>query len=299
MSIINNAHPGSQIRILCLIDRVLNRRKKLAPIQRDDLIETCRPDNLPNTEGAKKRFTENLTFWIEEGLWKEGENGISAQDTKSSEQNLPQRVLSICLKQHASNDILKGNLIEPFLRCTTALLCQDQLTYQGHQRGNHPLESPSDIAEAINNRFPSDLSINSSNEAVPLRDWGIFLGFLEPLGKGAITDPTRAVLPILTELFVENNTLSIRDCIKALAERLPMLDGGKHRQVIESLMKEKGWQSPLENRVSASLSHSLLRLEANFQLTLDQPSDDSESMVLISPDGKERFVGTVRYRGTK
>jgi len=299
MSIINNAGSGSQIRILCLIDRVLNRRKKLTPILCQELIETCRPDNLPKTDGAAKRFKENLDFWLEEGLWREDEIGITVQDPESSERNLSQRILSLCIRNHAEKNILQGNRIEPFLRTITTLLCQDQLSFHGQQRGGPSLTTQADIAETINSRLPSDLSINASNDANTLKDWGVFLGFLEPFDKGVITDPTRAIAPILPELFVENDTLSLRDFMTALAERLPMLDGGKYRQVIEPILEEKGWQPPLDNRVSASLSHALLRLETGFQLILDQPSDDSKSMVLISTDGKKRSVGTVRYRGKK
>jgi hypothetical protein len=275
---------------------VLNRRKKLIPITRQELLETCRPDNLPKTEGAKKRFEDNLDFWLEEELWKKGEDGITVQDPVGSERNLPHRILSLCIKKHADQDICQGNRIEPFLRTITTLLCQDQVSFQGQQRGRQLFENPASIAETINHRLPSHLSINASNEANTLRDWGLFLGFLEPFGGGAITDPTRAITPLIPGLFVENDTLPIRDFITTLAERLPMLDGGKYRQVIEPLLEEKGWQPPLEHRVSASLSHAILRLEAGLQLFLDRPSDDSRSMVLISTDGKERSVGTIRNR---
>lgn len=297
MSIINNAHAGSQIRILCLIDRVLIRRKKLTPIDRPELIETCRPENLPNSEGAQKRFVENLDFWLEEGLWQKDGDNISSQETGGTEWNFPHRILSLIIKQHTSKDILQGNRIEPFLRTITTLLCQDQFTFQGQHRNNTSLETPANIAAAINSRLPDNLSINASNEANTLRDWGLFLGLLEPFGKGCITDPTRAISPFLSELFAKNKELSIRDFISTLAERLPMLDGGIYRQVIEPLLEVNGWQPPLNNRVSASLSHALLRLEADHQLTLDQPSDDSRSMVLLNTDGQERSVGAVRYRG--
>lgn len=297
MSIINNAHPGSQIRLIYLIDRVLIRRKKLTPIARQELVETCRPDSLPNSEGAKKRFVENLDFWLEEGLWKEEDDNISALETNATEWNLPQRVLSLCVRQHASKDILQGNRIEPLFRTITTLLCQDQFAFQGQQRNNTSLETPADIAEAINSRLPDNLSINASNEANTLRDWGIFLGLLEPFGRGCSTDPTRAIRPYLPELFAKNKELPIRDVISALAQMLPMLDGGRYREVVEPLMEKNGWQYPQDNRVSASLSHALLRLEADHQFILDQPSDDSGSMALLNTDGLERFVGTVRYRG--
>lgn len=300
MSIINNAHPGSQINLVCLIDRVLNRRKKQRPISRQELIEICRPDNLPTTDTAKKRFPENLGFWLEEGLWKEGDDGITCKEPTASEQNLPSRVLNVCINQNTDINILEGNRIEPFLRTITILLAQDQLAFQGQQRGTQlHLVSPGDFAEAINRRSPSSISINESNEANTLKDWGLFLGFLEPLSGGIIVDPTRAIEPFLKDIFVESNSLPIRDFISVLANKLPMLDGGAYRQTVEPLIEENGWEPPLENRMSASLSHALFRLKMGLHITLEQPSDDSMSMILKTTEGKDMSVGLVRYRGNR
>ena len=297
MSIINNAHPGSLIRLVCLVDRVLNRRRKQKQksISRQELIETCRPENLPRSDGAKKRFAENLDFWLDQGLWEGGEDSIASKDSKATEQNLPFRVLKLCISQSADQDILGGKRLEPLLRTISVLLAQDQLTFQGQQRGGQHLANPGDIAEAINSR--SALSINESNEANTLKDWGIFLGFLEPFAGGVIVDPTRAIESFLQEIFVKKNSLPIRDLIVALADRLPMLDGGAYRKIVEPLLEEKGWQRPLENRMSASLSHALLRMEKGLKFVLEQSSDDSRSMTLKTTDGGDRSVGTVRYRG--
>jgi hypothetical protein len=298
MSIINNASPGSQIRLICLIDRVLNRRKKKRPIQLSDLIETCRPENLPNSKEAKKRFKENLTFWLKEGLWREGEDGVAILDIHASEDNLSNRVLNICVHRYKNKNILEGNRVEPFLRAISVLLAQDPLTFQGQIRGaQQHLNSPSDFAERINGWMPKKLSINSSNEGNTLKDWGIFLGFLEPYTQGVIVDPTLAIEPYLGTIFSNKPSLPIRDFIDALGEYLPMLDGGIFRNKVEPLMVEKGWNPPLENRVSASLSHALLRLQGGLRITLDKPSDDSRSMILKNTDGKDRSVGLVRYRG--
>ncbi len=299
MSIINNAHPGSQIRLLCLIDRMVIRNRKYASISRQELIDTCRPENLPNSEGAKRRFEDNLHFWLEERLWAEEDGGIKIKHSTITEQDLPSRVIAQCIKNQAEKDILQGNRIEPLLRTITTLLCQDQYSFQGQQQSYHSLDTPPSIAKAINSRLPSDLSINETNEAYTLKDWGVFLGLLEPFGKGVIIDPTRAITPILKFLFVNTDTLFIRDFITSLAVWLPMLDGGNYRKMIEPILEKQGWRPPLENRVSASLSHALLRLEAGFQLILDQPADDTKSMVLITTDSKERSVGTVRYRRAK
>lgn len=52
MAITNNAAAGSQIRLLCMIDRVLNRRLGEA-IPMADLIELLRPEMLPVSDGAR------------------------------------------------------------------------------------------------------------------------------------------------------------------------------------------------------------------------------------------------------
>jgi len=299
MSIINNAHPGSQIRLICLIDRVLNRRSVKRPIPLQELMEVCRPANLPKTETGQKRFKENLEFWLEEGLWQKDDTGILQKDASTREQDLPSRVLNVCINQNQNKSILEGNRIEPFLRSISILLVQDPLTFQGQMRGApRHLISGEDVEDAIKSMVPS-LHINASNEGKTLLEWGEFTGFLEPFANGKIVDPTRAISPFLPEIFSETESFSIREFISALSQKLPMLDTGRYRRETESLMEKNGWNAPLENRVSASLSHALLRLRAEYRIVLDQPSDDISSMILTKTNGEDFPVGRVRYRGDR
>ena len=53
MAITNNAAAGSQIRLLCMIDRVLNRRTGQA-IPMVDLIELLRPEMLREKPSARR-----------------------------------------------------------------------------------------------------------------------------------------------------------------------------------------------------------------------------------------------------
>lgn len=296
MSIINNAHPGSQIRIVCLIDRVLNRRKKKKPIARQALIEICRPENLTSSENSRKRFSENLDFWLNEGLWRQDPDGISHKDANASEKNLPFRVLDLMVSKYHDQNILKGNRVEPFLRTITVLLALNRLTFRGQIDNVIQLLKPADVADTINSYLP-EYTINASNEANTLRDWGMFLGFIEPFSEGMIIDPTRAIETILPSVFNEQNEMPISDFIGAMSTRLPMTDNGAFRKIIEPKMEENGWEAPLENYVSASLSHSLIRLKMGLKLSLPQLSDDKKSMRLMPPDGKDLSVGIVRYMG--
>jgi hypothetical protein len=102
VAIINNAHPGSQIRLICTIDRVLNRRGG-KPILHEDLVELLRPQALPQSDIGAERFRKNLDFWLEEGLWQQTEAGISRHTPLANERNLPSRVLRIITNEPKSH----------------------------------------------------------------------------------------------------------------------------------------------------------------------------------------------------
>ena len=69
--IINNAGPGSQINLLCMIYRIIFRNNGKFSI--DEITDLCRPKNLLNRDGHERRFPENLSFWMkpEHQLWYE------------------------------------------------------------------------------------------------------------------------------------------------------------------------------------------------------------------------------------
>ena len=296
MSIINNAHPGSSIRLINLIDRVLVKRKGEA-ISRQELLDLCHPSNLPGSMGAEKRFESNLNFWIKEGLWSEDISGIALADKESSVNSLQNRILNLLIDNallKENQNICHGNGIEPFLSSITCLLAQEKFTFiGGHQLT--PGES-GNVAQSVNSLLPVDMSINSSNESPILLEYGFYLGFLEPLNSGFIVDPTRSIESYLNKVFISDKELSIRDFIKKISTLLPMLDGGCFRQQIELLMRVRGWVAIEEHKISLSMSHAINRLVNSFAITLHTRSDDSTSMVMSTPNG-ETEISVVRYQG--
>jgi len=292
MSIINNAHAGSSVRLLNLIDRVLFRREG-KPIPRQELIEVCRPESLPGTDTAAKRFEWNLNFWIEEGLWVEDDTGIHMPSDVQPSKALSSRVLTLIIKNASETDITQGSRTEPLLRNICCLLAQDKYTFAGGE----VLKSGAagNCAEAINSRLPSSMSINVSNEASTMLEYGEFLGFLEPIEDHLIVDPTRAVESVLENVFSENKDLPAKDFLVLLGRYLPMLDGGVYREVIESLMIDKGWDKPQFPRISSSLSHALFRLNLGSKIALEQLSDDVNSVSLILPE-ETRTASIIKYR---
>ncbi|MBO2643882.1 protein DpdG [Shewanella algae] len=291
MSIINNAHPGSQIRLLCLIDRVLHRRTQ-TPINRDELIELLRPANLPKTETAAKRFESNLKFWLEEGLWLEDDTGIRNHSITSTPVNLPYRVLELLVRNAKTSQemLINGNRGEPFLRGITSLLAQDKHTFFGKT----PL-NVTNVAKSVG-RLSSERAFNESNEAATLLEYGEFLGFLEPFADGYIVDPTRAISAVLPDIFKEKKELAAKDFMSSLNKSLPMLDGGEYRQVIEPLLTAQDWHPLDQHQISVSLSHALLRLELELKIVLETRSDDIDSLQLQTPQGDKRQFSVVSLR---
>lgn len=288
MSIVNNAHPGSSLVLLNLIDRYLLAKGK--PVPRAEMSATLRPDNLPLTENAEKRFEWNLNFWIEEGVWAMREDGAISPSANPPHKDLPSRVLAQIISNTttiADDQILEGSRTEPFLRAITSLLPQRAFTFLGGKTvglGN--------AAEVVNNFLPGK-KLNESNELSGFLAYADFLGFLEPVEKAYVVDPTRAIKAYLPAIFSGESRLPIKTVVERLGVYLPMLDGGRYRRLIEPLMEGFEFDEPYE--MSAALSHALVRLESSFQIRLERPSDDSEALYLQLPGLAQRSVGEVHY----
>ncbi|SEI52010.1 protein DpdG [Paraburkholderia diazotrophica] len=288
MSIVNNAHPGSSLVLLNLIDRYLLARGK--PVSRVEMLTTLRPDNLPLTENAEKRFEWNLNFWLEQGLWATSEDGAISLVPNPQHQDLPTRLLAKIVSNTSTfkdDEILEGSRTEPFLRAITSLLPQRAFTFLGGKT-----LGSSNAAEVVNNFLPGK-KLNETNELSGFLAFADFLGFLEPVEKAYVIDPTRAIKPYLPTIFSDEGRLPIKTVVERLGVYLPMLDGGRYRRLIEPLMEGFEFDEPYE--ISAALSHALVRLESSFQIRLERPSDDSTSLNLQLPGQAQRSVGEVHY----
>lgn len=289
MSMVNNAHPGSSLILLNLIDRVLVRKGE--PVARAELLDTLRPDLLPKSETGAKRFESNLDFWLEEGLWLQDSEGVIFLPPQARNQSLASRVLELIIKNAVKGPgsaILDGTRNEPFFRAMTCLLAQRRYTFMGGDS-----VSSVNAAEAVNSHLPGR-GLNESNELSTFLAYGDFLGFLEPFGKGYLVDPTRAIEPYLERIFEGERALAVRIFVERLGECLPLLDGGRYRRLLEPYMAD--WQSDASHEISAALSHALVRLESLFRLRLEKSSDDSSSMRLLLPNGVQRSVSEIQYR---
>lgn len=115
MSMVNNANPGSSLVLLNLIDRVLVRKGK--SISRVDVLEILRPEFLPKSANAQKRFEWNLDFWLKEGLWLQDDTGMISVPEGATDRNLAHRVLALIIgnaKKNADQALLDDRRVEPF-----------------------------------------------------------------------------------------------------------------------------------------------------------------------------------------
>ena len=108
MSMFNNAHAGSQINLLCMIYRTISANEGKYSI--DQISKLCRPENMPTLPNQRKRFGENLRFWMEPShqLWDENESS-KLQITRRSRDESPSAIAEV------TNDALFAGEISSLL----------------------------------------------------------------------------------------------------------------------------------------------------------------------------------------
>lgn len=293
MSIINNASAGSQIRLICVIDRVLNRRGN-KPILQDELENLLSPEALPGSRTGAARLPENLSFWLEEGLWLKSEGGISPHSPLANERNLPGRVLRTLIANEPKESLLEGTRGQPVLLSITALLAQNKYAFVGKSTLTKETV-PGAVGQLLKDSVNEGerRQINLSNEATTFLEYAFFLGFVEPFMEGYLVDPTRAIESVLDSVLDNHSSLPAVDFISRLAEVLPMLDGGSYRQQVEPLITADNWTPNEPLHLSASLSQALVRLELAMQLKFEIRADDHQAVLLFMPNAQTRRISTV------
>jgi len=290
MAIINNAHAGSDVSLLCLIYRVIARNNGRLTV--DDITALCRPATLPDSANAEKKFGENLRFWLDEDhqLWSrddEGKLGIKVtEDWKN-----PSAIAVAANKALFATPIHNitesdQKATEGLFRALAGLLASDYFSFStGRRMGNRELD----------NFFAYNLAkfAPNNNEKPVIRDYGLFLGFFERDGSGIYVDPTRAIHGAVREVFEDDDELHISEFLRRLANVLPVLDGGAYRQEIEAQMTGPLSSDSDKRQISVALSLALERLSYKHVLRYEARSDDPESWTLQLP-GKSAIASVVQ-----
>ena len=107
----------------------------------------------------------------------------------------------------------------------------------------------------------------------PFQRWACGLGLAWTTPKGlTVPDPTAALRDVIPEAFKEEDRISAKDFTRAVAEEIPVLDGGTYRKFVEAnLADEQSLGS--RGQFSQAFTDALRRLELAGEITLEQRDD--------------------------
>ncbi len=147
-------------------------------------------------------------------------------------------------------------------------------------------------AEVLGEERIGNWPVPNRQQWLPLRRWASYLGLARPVGTtGLIPDASEALIRRLPAMT--SGDYAVRDFIARCASAVPILDGGELQTGHDPLYE--GDHAVL----SGGLSVSLLQLEADGFVKLDQRSDASGRALRLRPDGTaDRIVTTVIWQQT-
>jgi hypothetical protein len=292
MAIINNAHAGSQINLLCMIYRVIYRSNGKHSV--DDIQALCAPKNLPALPDHLKRFPENLRFWMKEShqLWQEdGQSKLVLTRVATSEAPTAIAVVTNEALFEPNIDTIFGKDqydTEGLFRSLSCLLASDTFTVEGDQRMNKQ-----SLQQFYGEQLPE--FVPNDSEKIVVQRYGHFLGFLEIDSAGEyFVDPTAAIRGVLDKVFDTAQEIAVDQFLERLAQRLPLLDRGVYRQQVEAQMVGPLSGNGATRRLSRSMSLAIERLRFARLLAYEGKSDDP-NVCFLQTRGGESPVSTFRY----
>lgn len=276
MTILNTASDGF-FNVLIVLHRTLAQH---GPMVRDRLLGLC-----TGNDNDGKRLRETLNRWTQLGLFQASDDGTLRLD---KEDNNPERLPSICRELlfsevnnqnfWSSEDIRAAD----FTRAIAFILSQDIYTNEFGTHSQVQALEQRQLRDETRRILQNDVRWNG------LRIWGDYLGFFW-LDHRRWPDPTAAVREELGEVFGKEKELTAANFIARLAERIPVLDGGRYRLEIEAILDTSEWQRPARpDLLSTSLSRALWRLsQPGGPLRLESRADTGEGRTLQRAGGRE------------
>ncbi len=182
--------------------------------------------------------------------------------------------------------------LEALISLAVSLGCSRRMSIHCHKR-----QSCGRSAQYATNRSTGTTIVQNDTRWNGLRAWMPYLGFARVTSRWDI-DPTDALRDTLPEVFGSASRLIAAEFLERAASTLPVLDGGKYRQNVESVLKESSWPKPEPGSLSTSLSRALLRLEREGTIKLEQLSDTGKVQFLsVGTANAGATSPTFPYRG--
>jgi hypothetical protein len=292
MSLLNRPSDGTHSVLIVIYKLILEE----GAMPRDKIIGLCTPP--PLSKGTMVGAT--LNTWIEFGLFEElnGGNvtlGKSISKSDHTLENLPWLARRLVLQEDNNPDLWSNEKAKAsdFTRAVAWLLAQDVYTVS--------LAGWTVAEDLLMKQVPASLRANKEHGLIQndtrwtgLKAWSVWLGFtwLGRHPKDVLTiDPTQAVADALPTVFGRKQSMPASEVVAALAEALPVLDGGAYRKKVEAKLAEQSgadaWRPPPDEQISTSLSRAFLRLKESGTLVSDLKSDAKDRILLT---GREQRI---------
>jgi len=278
MSILNHTSDGLYSQVAVLYRALAH----FGPMKAEDLVEWCTAGIETGKEGQPS-VRHALARWQGLGLFAPAGGGLvgiadrcaptgEGEDDLALTESLRRAVLKVVFLPKSVGTLLSTDGSADFARGLSWWMAQDAWSTDMSTNALLSLEgrqlSHGDI-RLVNNNVRMDR----------LREWASFLGFVWTSGRVVQLDPTMAILRVLDAVLPPSGQpLAAADFVAALAEVLPVLDGGTFRLEVESKLKSEVWQPTPAGWVSSTLGRALRRLAHLGRLRLIARADAGTSM---------------------
>ena len=274
MTILNNTSDGLHPELIVLFRAVAY----LGKVEADELMRICLPESVSDTV-ASNRLRGALLRWTEMGLFIEQGGYFRLEDkvVKGKHESLDDftnRLPSICRRV-----VLEEKNILPmwgestatasdFAKGVTWLLAQNIYGFPSTWVEVEKIANVQLVGEKI---LQNDMRWND------LRFWARYFGFATGDSGSFQLDPTSAIKDELPMIFAGRNELPAKEFLHALAERLPVIDFGAVRQMLEVKLNAASWRKPADGHLSLSLSLAMQRLDLSSTIKLTGKADAKSS----------------------
>ena len=279
MSILNRPSDGL-FNVLIVLARCLVSQGSLS---RQKLLDLCIPKSL---DPKQDMATKTLNRWIELGLFDTDKDDVVSiaepfkKVLSKKKYSLQELVMAISSRVFSDSNnenfwASEENRSADYSRAQSWMLMQDVYSF-----------SPKSYKEvekaAIGQMVAKEFSVFTNDTRWSgFSSWSEFLGFGNSLFGAFSIDPTEAIRPYLNEIVPVKESLPIADFVDAISLRLPVLDGGAFRKLVEEKINSSKWEAPKANELSTSFSRSLLRFNADGTIKLENKADAKDKRILL------------------
>jgi hypothetical protein len=300
MSLLNRPSDGFHSNLVVIYKLLLLEKK----LPRDRIESLCSPPTAIDSTYIKDT-NKSLNTWIKLGLFVEDKDSgeISINPRVDKKDLRIDRLWSVArdfaLKQENNENFFdkEGSGSADFTRLQVWSLMQDIWGFD---------QTSADAVEPLLKKQTKDDSIFRQNSTRwdGFKAWSQFLGFAwtPPFPRAKIEpDPTEAIRDVLPVVLNAEETFDAPTVVKRLSDRLPVLDGGRYRLMVENRLGESegehSWRPLQPGQLSSSLSRSLIRLREDGTLHFED-RDDNKHRLSLTGRGRN-VIATITHISLK